>query len=119
MRDPNNSMNVQALSMFKEKFNTSMGYVWITTKSNTRQAQLQAGRDYIRLNLQATALNIGMQPVSQTLQEFPEMAEQYQIIHNLLEIKQPNRIQMLARIGYCPQVEPSPRWPIESALITV
>jgi len=118
MRDPNNSMNVQALSMFKEKFDTSMAYVWITTKTNTRQEQLQAGRDYVRLNLQATALNIGMQPVSQTLQEFPEMAEQYQVIHNLLGIKQPNRIQMLARIGYCPQVEPSPRWPLESALIT-
>lgn len=118
MRDPNNSMNIQALSMFKEKFNTSMGYVWLTTKTNTRKEQLQAGRDYVRLNLQATALNIGMQPVSQTLQEFPEMAEQFQVIHNLLGIKQPNRIQMLARIGYCPQVEPSPRWPLESALIT-
>jgi len=117
MRDPNNSMNAQALTMFKEKFDSSMGYVWITTDSNTRHAQLQAGRDYVRLNLQATALNIGMQPVSQTLQEFPEMDKQYQNIHDLLGVKQPNRIQMLARIGYCSQVEPSPRWPLESVLL--
>lgn len=117
MRDPNNAMNVQALSLFKEKFNTSMGFVWVTTKTNSRKEQLQAGRDYVKLNLQATALNIGIQPVSQALQEFPEMAKQFKDIHNLLAVRQPNRIQMLARIGYCHQVEPSPRWPLESVLL--
>lgn len=117
MRDPNNAMNVQALSMFKEKFDTSMGFVWISTKTNTRKEQLQAGRDYVRLNLQATALNIGIQPVSQALQEFPEMTEQFSNIHDLLGVREPNRIQMLARIGYCHQVEPSPRWPLESVLL--
>lgn len=117
MRNPNNSMNTQALAMFKEKFDSSMGYVWIETQTNTRKQQLQAGRDYVRLNLQATSLNIGMQPVSQTLQEFPEMSEQYDKIHQLLGVKRPNRIQMLARIGYCPLVEPSPRWPMESILL--
>lgn len=117
MYNPENSMNTTALSMFKDNFETSMGYLWVTSEENTRTAQLQAGRNYVRLNLLTTSLGIGMQPLSQSLQEFPEMANKFDQVHQILDVKQPNRIQMLARIGYCPQVEPSARWPLETILI--
>lgn len=117
MRNPEDSMNKTALSMFKENFDTSMGYLWLTSDNNSRKAQLQAGREYVRLNLLATSLNIGIQPLSQALQEFPEMESKYNDIHNLFAVKQPKRIQMLVRIGYCPQVEPSARWPLETILM--
>ena len=42
------------------------------------------------------------------------MAEKYAAIHRLLGVGQGERLQMLARIGYAPDVDPSPRWPLEN-----
>ena len=117
MYEPKSVMNTSALDMFKAKFNTSMGYVWLTSANNSRMAQLRAGREYYRLNLLVSQLGLGIQPLSQALQEYPEMATHYDTLHQLLEIKQPKRIQMLARIGYCAQVPPSPRWPVETIVM--
>ena len=80
-------------------------------------AQLQAGRRYVRANLIATSLGLALHPVSQSLQEYPEMAEKYGWIHRLLGAQGEERIQMLARLGYGTKVEPAPRWPIEKHII--
>jgi hypothetical protein len=88
--------------------------IWLTTADNSRAAQFAAGRRYVRTNLMATALGLKMHPASQSLQEFPEMAEQYRRIHSLLGASGDQRVQMLARIGYGPATEPAPRWPLES-----
>ena len=53
---------------------TAMGHLWQVTVTNTRSDQIDAGRDWVRLNLAATAEGVGMQPLSQALQEDPEMA---------------------------------------------
>lgn len=95
----------------------TQGYVWLVTPGNSRHDQLRAGRDYVRLNLAATAFGLLMHPTSQALQEFDEMKGFYQEVHKMLGVEQPQRIQMLARIGYGPQVDPSPRWPLETRLI--
>jgi hypothetical protein len=44
---------------------TAMGYLWIVTPSDTRVDQLDTGRDWLRLNLAATAAGVGFQPLSQ------------------------------------------------------
>ncbi|GAB5436292.1 Acg family FMN-binding oxidoreductase [Falsiruegeria mediterranea] len=95
---------------------TAMGHIWLVTKTNSRRDQIAAGADWLRLNLAATDIGLGMQPLSQALQEYPEMAELYHEIHNRLA---PNggTVQMFARIGYGPQVAPSPRWPLEAKLV--
>jgi hypothetical protein len=92
----------------------SPAYVWIATPGNTRAEQLAAGRAYLRANLAATRAGVAMHPVSQALQEFPEMAGLRSEIHRLLL---QNNVQMLARIGYAPLPEPTPRWPLEAKLI--
>ena len=94
----------------------SMAYVWMTTKTNTRIDQINAGRDWIRLNLEVTAQGLGTQPMSQALQEFPEMDEVYKQVHNLLA-PEGGTVQMLARLGYGPSVSVSPRWPLDAKLI--
>ena len=90
--------------------------LWIVTPSNTRLDQLTAGRAYVRANLRATLLGLAMHPASQSLQEFPEMREPLSRAHQLLAPRG-GRVQMLARVGYGPQVPPSPRWPLQAKLV--
>lgn len=95
---------------------TAMGHVWLVSDTNTRADQIAVGAAWLRMNLAATAHGIGFQPLSQALQEYPEMRAIYDQTHSLLA---PNggTVQMLARIGYGPDVPPSPRWGVGAKLI--
>lgn len=95
---------------------TAMAHIWITTKGNTRQDQIHAGHDWVRLNLQSESMGLGIQPLSQALQEYPEMAEPYQQVHKELS-QDGETVQMFARLGYCAPVAKSPRWPLEAKLM--
>lgn len=95
---------------------TSMAFVWLRTSTNTRLDQIATGGDWLRLNLQATALGLGIQPMSQALQEFPEMASLHEEVHQRLA-PSGETLQMLGRLGYGPSVNPAPRWPIEAKVI--
>ena len=96
---------------------SSMGYAWITTKGNSRTEQLAAGRAFVRMNLEAARQGLGFHPVSQALQEFPEMAKSFSDVHATLGVQQGARIQMLARLGYGSVATKTPRWPLTSRLI--
>jgi len=107
-----------AMGRFEGHSRTAMGFVWITG-GNTRTDQIEAGRAYVRLQLQATALGVGMHPMSQALQEFAEMAPHYERVHQLVLGRPAPRatgdatVQMFCRIGY-PQEEAlaTPRRPL-------
>lgn len=98
-----------AMGRFEGHSRTAMGFVWVTG-GNTRAGQIDAGRAYVRLQLQATALGVGMHPMSQALQEFAEMAPYYEQVHHLVLGRPAPRaaedatVQMFCRIGY-PQDE--------------
>jgi hypothetical protein len=49
----------------------------IITNGNTRKEQVEAGILYSRFLLKATDMGYSMQPMSQALEEYPEMAEIY------------------------------------------
>lgn len=106
----------QGLEMVTGTAMTGMAYVWLTTAGNTRADQIMAGRDWLRLNLATTAEGVGMQPMSQALQEFPEMAALYEQAHQMLA-PGGGTVQMLGRLGYAETVPQSPRWPIESKIV--
>ena len=97
---------------------TAMGHVWLVTADNSRETQIATGADWLRVNLAATALGLGFQPLSQALQEFPEMAGPYNQVHERLA-PDGGTVQMLSRIGYGPAVANSPRWPLESRIMNV
>ncbi len=84
-------------------------FFWLVTPANDRIAQVNAGRAYVRAQLAATAHGLSMQPLSQALQEYPEMAEPYREIHALLGATGGATVQMWARLGHGPAVEPAPR----------
>ena len=94
---------------------TAMGHIWLVTRTNTRRDQIAAGSDWVRVNLAATGLGLGTQPLSQALQEYPEMARLHADIHNRLA-PDGGTVQMFARIGYGPDVAPSPRWPLDAKI---
>lgn len=90
--------------------NTAMGWVWLETSGNTRRQQVEAGRAFVRMQLAATAAGIALHPMSQALQEYPEMRSQFLGLHEDLGTDpDKDTIQMLARIGYAPAVLPTPR----------
>lgn len=95
---------------------TAMGHVWLVTPGNSRPDQIATGADWLRVNLAATAAGVAFQPLSQALQEYPEMAGPYADLHARLA-PTGGTVQMLARIGYGPQVDPSPRWPLDAKIL--
>lgn len=96
---------------------TGMAYLWVVTKTNTREDQIKAGRDWVRINLATTRENIGVQPMSQALQEYEEMTAIYDQIHADLA-PDGGTVQMFGRLGYAERVAPSPRWPIEAKILS-
>ncbi len=102
---PGSTAEKKFIERFDGTSKSAMGFVWITGK-NTRADQVESGRAYVRLQLQATALGIGMHPLSQALQEFPEMKANYEQAHQLVlgqaapRSPQDTTVQMLCRIGY-------------------
>jgi hypothetical protein len=97
---------------------TAMGHVWLVTDDNSRETQIATGADWLRVNLAATAQGLGFHPLSQALQEFPEMAGPYAQVHDRLA-PGGGTVQMLSRIGYGAEIGKSPRWPLESRIMNV
>jgi hypothetical protein len=91
---------------------------WLTTPDNSRAAQIAAGRAYVRLNLAASALGVAMQPHSQTLQEFPEMADLYRRMRAATETPEDHTLQMFFRLGYAAKPQPKPRRALDGMIRT-
>ena len=115
--EPGTSAYAQSLKMYEESCNTAMAYAVLATPDNTRRAQLETGRAWVRMQLAANALGVAFHPLSQALQEFPEMAEHYARAHDLLGASGGETVQMLSRLGYAKATPPSPREPLMSKLI--
>ena len=70
----------------------------------------------MRIALSINRLGLSMQPMSQALQEYAAMATHYRKIHKMLSLREGERIQMLARLGYTKDVQPSPRWALSTRI---
>ncbi len=114
--DPTSSGYKQGIAAVLANTNSAMGYIWIISKTNTRKDQINAGRDYVRMNLVSTGQGLSIQPLSQALQEYPEMDIHFKTIHKMLA---PNggTIQMFARLGYGQDKGPKPRWSLPTKIL--
>ena len=107
---PDDSATVDQIKTFNKNLESTTGFLWMVTEDNERRTQVNAGRAYVRVQLAGTAHGISMQPLQQALQEYPEQRIPYTDIHNLLDASRPHyTVQMWARVGYGPQIEPAPR----------
>jgi len=104
------------LASYLDMLDATPHFAVLTTKTNTRLDQLETGRRLMRLYLKTTELGVGLHPVSQALQEYPEMANEYTLAHELLA-PQGHTVQMLLRLGYGDGAIATPRWPLETRII--
>lgn len=116
--NPQSSAFKIGLDGLRESYGSVPAALWITSPTNSRADQIAAGRRYANAHLHATKLGLAMHPMSQSLQEYPEMAPHYAAVHSLLGVTGGTRIQMLARVGLAADIAPSPRWPMEKHLLT-
>ncbi|MFT3734095.1 MAG: hypothetical protein QM776_03580 [Rhodocyclaceae bacterium] len=121
---PDSQAHKAMMSRFEGHSRTAMGFVWLSGE-NSRASQIAAGRAYVRLQLKATEMGLGVHPMSQALQEFAEMAPHYANAHQLI-IGKPapsnasdETVQMLCRIGYTSAPSPAtPRRPLDAFIKT-
>ena len=114
--DPTSAEFAQGEASVMATTDTAMAHLWLTSAANTRVDQITAGRDWVRLNLAATAEGVALHPLSQVLQEYPEMAALYGKAHRMLA-PGGGRLQMLGRLGHADPVAAKPRWPLESRIV--
>ncbi|MCF6262494.1 MAG: hypothetical protein L3J24_02755 [Xanthomonadales bacterium] len=117
LADPNSKAFQTGLSMVEENTMSAMGFIWINTLGNERISQIEVGRAYMRIALQASAEKLAIQPMSQALQEYSAVEPYYKTIHASLAQQPGERVQMLARIGYAANTGPTPRWPLEARIM--
>jgi hypothetical protein len=116
MDEPGSTAYQQSLDFYDRACRSAMAFLWSTTASNTRRDQLEAGRSWVRMHLAATAAGVAVHPLSQALQEYPEMADLYRDAHSMLATPG-ETVQMLARLGHTDAVPPAPREHLASHLI--
>ena len=108
----------QQVQDFNAKIEATTAFFAMVTEGNDRATQVRAGRAYARAQLAATAHGLAMHPLQQALQEYPEQAPHYAAIHALLGAGgSRGTVQMWARLGYAPPVEPAPRRGVQAHLL--
>jgi len=88
---------------------SAQAFGWLASRGNARATQIAIGRSYVRLQLQATALGVVMQPHSQTLQEYPEMDGLTRAMRVETATREGDTLQMFFRLGYADLPGPAPR----------
>ena len=102
------------LDMARDQAQSAMAFGWLVTPDNSRRSQLTAGMRYLRLNLAATAAGVAMHPMSQLLQEYPEMTDLQRDFYRTVGVEAPQHVQMLVRFGHADRPGPSPRRPVHA-----
>jgi len=117
MARPGSMSYTTGLNMYREMLEATPAYVWLTSVDNNRESQIHAGSAWLRLNLLCTRQGLALHPVSQCLQEYPEMSEHYSTAHRLMA-QTGETVQMLGRLGYASPVPPTPRWTLDEKIKT-
>ena len=109
MRDPDSQSFEVGLDMAREQGGSAMAFAWLTTENNARATQLKTGRAYLRLHLKTTELGLAQHPMSQLLQEYPEMTDLQAKFLKTVGAGAGQTVQMLARLGHAAPAGPAPR----------
>jgi len=115
---PEDFATTSQIEDFGRKLQATPGFLWMVSEGNARETQVNAGRAYVRVQLAATAQGLAMQPLQQALQEYPEQAGPYAQIRRMLDAPAPAQtVQMWARVGYAPPVDPAPRRGVDAHIV--
>jgi hypothetical protein len=117
MDRPDKAAYEQSLIFYQQAVDSAAAFAWTSTATNTRADQIAAGAAWLRMQQAATLAGVAFHPLSQALQEFPEMASAYARAHQLLAHESGATVQMLARLGYAEAPPPAPREALLSKII--
>lgn len=115
LADPNSSAFKQGMDKYRGLAMSARAFGWLANDGRARKDQLDAGRAYLRVNLEATRLGLAIHPWSQALQEYPEMSDIAREAQDLIGAS--GRLQMLFRIGHAKPVMAAPRRGLEAHLV--
>ena len=101
MDDPEATAYKETQNFYDGLIETAPSFAWLTSNTNSRKDQLASGAHWVRIHLAATQLGIAMQPLSQVLQEFPEMNAHFDELHAGLGMEAPKRVQGLFPLRLC------------------
>jgi hypothetical protein len=88
-----------SLKNVKKGIDSTKGIVIWYTDSNDFIDWVKTGRDYVRFSLALMSKDLYAHPYNQAIQEYAEMQKVRDELNNLLNIKEPKKIQMIVRIG--------------------
>ncbi len=109
----------ETLAFYDKACASAAAFIATSTATNTRLDQLAAGYAWVRMHQAATQRGVAFHPLSQALQEFPEMLPAYDRAHELLAHQAGATVQMLARLGYADAPAPTPREALEAKLVAL
>ncbi|MCP5076974.1 MAG: twin-arginine translocation pathway signal protein, partial [Psychromonas sp.] len=89
----------QGVDITKSVAVSTSTFALLTSEGNSRLQQVQAGRDYCRLNITTTAMGLAQHPMSQVLQEYDDMKQLQAEFKEHFEIDSQHTVQMLVRLG--------------------
>jgi len=102
------------LSAFAKAARSTQALFTLVTPANTMDSWITTGRSYMRAQLTASGYNLRFHPVSQTLQEFPQMDPLRARMDALVDVTPPAKLQMLVRVGHTQPPALSPRRDLQS-----
>lgn len=97
------------LRTFTRTVRETRALLTLTTPANTMADWITTGRAYVRAQLNAAGYDLRFQPLSQTLQEFPQMDRLRARMDALADVTPPAKLQMLVRVGHTRTPALSPR----------
>jgi hypothetical protein len=101
---------------FVDSVRTTRALLTLTTPTNTMRDWITTGRSYVRAQLTGDELGLRFQPISQVLQEYPQMDQLRTELESLVGVAVPAKLQMLVRVGRTQQPGLSPRRPLSSMI---
>lgn len=107
----------QSVDITRSICESSSSFALLITKGNSRLQQVNAGRDYCRLNLTTTAMGLAQHPMSQVLQEYPDMLPLQNKFKQHFNIETGQTVQMLIRLGKSRKTAHTPRRLVSNLLI--
>ena len=116
-KDPS-GFGEQAITMTKDAAESTATFARLTSTGNERIDQVKVGRDYCRINIKTTAMGLAQHPMSQILQEYPDMLALQQSFKKTFEIPEADTVQMLFRLGRAKPNQHSPRRQLASIIST-
>ena len=114
-KDPT-SFGEQAVTMTQKSAASTATFAWMTTTGNSRLDQVKIGREYCRINLKTTAMGLAQHPMSQVLQEYPDMLPLQAKFKKTFGIAENDTVQMLFRLGRADATPHGPRRLVSSLL---